>query len=338
MGAMDFDNSPIKLIVIVIAVVVVLHVLTAVTLAMVQTPAPIIEPPKIMPPIEIEMIALTPPIEIEEVVIKEIEEEKVEPEAVKKVKTQPKAKPIAAAKPKLIEKPKPIDKPKSKPTIKKTVEPVVKKDKPMVTQSKPELINKQSTVTVEKNNNQSLPITNQPTEAELTAQRLEAERHRKVVEQADTDNKAALQKERLRKEALAQAQKDAKEKAAQQQAAADIKAREAEKAAQAKADAASNEPMSFTAGNASWASTPNFSFPSRAERGASSGDTFTVGLLFRVNKQGGIESVKVSRSSGNPFIDKAALQQARQGKFKPFTKDGVPRVGNVTLSVSYKMP
>ena len=96
--------------------------------------------------------------------------------------------------------------------------------------------------------------------------------------------------------------------------------------------------MSFTAGNASWASTPNFSFPSRAEKSASSGDTFTVGLLFRVNKQGGIESVNVSRSSGNTFIDKAAMQQARQGKFKPFTKDGVPRVGNVTLSVSYKMP
>ena len=52
----------------------------------------------------------------------------------------------------------------------------------------------------------------------------------------------------------------------------------------------------------------------------------------------GIESVNVSRSSGNTVIDKAAMQQARQGKFKPFTKDGVARVGNVTLSVSYKMP
>ena len=342
MGATDFDQSRVKLIVMVIAVVVILHVLTAVTLAMVQTPAPVIKPAKIMPPIEIEMITLTPPIEVEEVVIEQIKDIERKPEPVKKVKVQPTVKPVAAAKPKLVEKSKPVDKVKTvdenKPAAKKIVEPITKKDKPIVIKTKPELISNQSAVTVEKNNTQLLPKANQPTEAELTAKRLEAERQRKVAEQADADNKAALQKESLRKEAFAQAQKEAKEKAAQQQAAADIKAREAEKAAQAKADAASNEPISFTAGNASWASTPNFSFPSRAERGASSGDTFTVGLLFRVNKQGGIESVSVSRSSGNPFIDKAAIQQARQGKFKPFTKDGVPRVGNVTLSVSYKMP
>ena len=97
--------------------------------------------------------------------------------------------------------------------------------------------------------------------------------------------------------------------------------------------------MSFTAGNADWAgSPPNFSFPSRAERAARSGDSFTVGLLFRVNKQGGIESVKVASSSGNALLDKTAVQQAGKGKFKPFTKDGMPRVGNVTLSVTYKMP
>ena len=329
MSATDFDQSPVKLVVMVILIVVILHGLTAVTLAMVQTPAPMIAPIKITPPIEIKLLS-PPPIEVEEVVIKEIQEE-----PVKKVNTQPKAKPVAAPKPKVVERPKtePIDKPKS--VVKKTVETITKKDKPVIIKSKPELIKNQSAVVVEKNNPQPLPKANQPTEAELTAQRLEAERQRKVVEQADADNKAALQKESLRKAAVAQAQKEAQEKAAQQQAVAD---REAEKAAQAKFDAASNEPMSFTAGNASWASTPNFSFPSRAEKSASSGDTFTVGLLFRVNKQGGIESVNVSRSSGNTVIDKAAMQQARQGKFKPFTKDGVARVGNVTLSVSYKMP
>lgn len=121
--------------------------------------------------------------------------------------------------------------------------------------------------------------------------------------------------------------------------AQDIADAKAAAKAQAKIEAANNEPMSFTAGNADWAgSPPNFSFPSRAERGARSGDSFTVGLLFRVNKQGGIESVKVASSSGNALLDKTAVQQAGKGKFKPFTKDGMPRVGNVTLSVTYKMP
>ena len=99
----------------------------------------------------------------------------------------------------------------------------------------------------------------------------------------------------------------------------------------------SDEPASFTANNASWASRPNFSFPDNA-RGVMSGDTFTVVLLFRVNKQGVIENVSLSKSSGNSVIDKAALKQARGGKFKPFTKDGVPRVGNVVFPIDYYVP
>lgn len=98
-----------------------------------------------------------------------------------------------------------------------------------------------------------------------------------------------------------------------------------------------NEPASFTANNASWASRPNFSFPDNV-RGIKSGDTFTVVLLFRVNKQGVIEDVSLSKSSGHAVIDKAALKQARGGKFKPFTKDGVPRVGNVIFPIDYYVP
>ena len=98
-----------------------------------------------------------------------------------------------------------------------------------------------------------------------------------------------------------------------------------------------NEPASFTANNASWASRPNFSFPDNV-RGIKSGDTFTVVLLFRVNKQGVIEDVSLSKSSGHSVIDKAALKQARGGKFKPFTKDGVPRVGNVIFPIDYYVP
>ena len=96
--------------------------------------------------------------------------------------------------------------------------------------------------------------------------------------------------------------------------------------------------MSFTASAANWASAPNFSFPDRAARRARSGDTLNVVLVLRVNKQGGIDSVRVAQSSGNTLLDKEAQRQVRSGKFKPFTKNGAPVVGNVTLPISYAVP
>ncbi|WP_261869736.1 energy transducer TonB [Psychrobacter sp. JCM 18901] len=96
--------------------------------------------------------------------------------------------------------------------------------------------------------------------------------------------------------------------------------------------------MSFTASSANWASAPNFSFPERAARRARSGDTLNVVLVLRVNKQGGIDNVRVAQSSGNPLVDKEARRQVRSGKFKPFTKNGVPVVGDVTLPISYAVP
>ena len=114
---------------------------------------------------------------------------------------------------------------------------------------------------------------------------------------------------------------------------------EAEAAARAKeAAAASNEPVNFTASNANWAAAPNFSFPERAARRARSGDTLNVVLVLRVNKQGGIDNVRIAQSSGNAALDKEAARQVRSGKFKPFMKNGTPVVGNVTLPVSYNVP
>ena len=124
------------------------------------------------------------------------------------------------------------------------------------------------------------------------------------------------------------------EAAAQAQAAREA----AEAAAEAAARAQSNEPVSFTASAANWASAPNFSFPDRAARRARSGDTLNVVLILRVNKQGGIDSVRVAQSSGNTLLDKEAQRQVRSGKFKPFTKNGAPVVGNVTLPISYAVP
>ena len=61
-------------------------------------------------------------------------------------------------------------------------------------------------------------------------------------------------------------------------------------------------------------------------------------LILQVNKQGGIDNVSLAQSSGNAALDREAQQQVRSGKFKPFTKNGVPVVGNVTLPISYAVP
>ena len=133
--------------------------------------------------------------------------------------------------------------------------------------------------------------------------------------------------------------KEAAQKAAQAKAAIQAEAAARAKAdADAKAAAASNEPVNFTASNANWASAPNFSFPERAAKRARSGDTLNVVLVLRVNKQGGIDSVRIAQSSGNSLVDKEAQRQVRSGKFKPFSKNGVPVVGNVTLPIAYAVP
>ena len=132
--------------------------------------------------------------------------------------------------------------------------------------------------------------------------------------------------------------KEAAQKAAQAKAAIQAAETAARADADAKAATASNEPVNFTASNANWASAPNFSFPERAAKRARSGDTLNVVLVLRVNKQGGIDSVRIAQSSGNSLVDKEAQRQVRSGKFKPFSKNGVPVVGNVTLPIAYAVP
>ena len=297
MSSTDFNTPPIKLIMLAVSLVVGLHVLTAMALVAIKPPAPTIELPTVTPPIEIQLVP-PPPVEIEEVVIKEIENE-----PVKKVKTQPKAKPVAAAKPKVVKQVKPVDKPKS--IVKKTVKPVVE-DKPVVIKKKP-------TVTIDSNTNQQPSTVKKPTATEL----------------ADA-NKAQGLADAKRAQELADAKRA--------QELADAKKAEADAIKAKAAAAASNTPVNFTATNANWASPPSISFPTSAARRAKSGDRLTVVLVLRVNKQGGIDNVRVAQSSGNKLLDKEAQRQVRSGKFKPFTKGGVPVVGNVTLPIDYVVP
>ena len=320
MSSTDLDAPPLKAILIAIIVVVGLHVLTAVALVTIKPSEPKIERVQVTPPIEIEFVSLPAPnteheVKAEQPVVQQKPQPIVEPERIEPPKPQPQQKPIAEPKAKVVT---------AKPTEIKNktadVEPVAK-----VENKKPDIIKKESPkIDTSMADEQRKIIAAQ---AEKAAQ----DAHARAV----ADAKAAREAQAA---ADANTAKEAAQKAAQAKA-------EREAAAQAKADAdakaaaaASNEPVNFTASNANWASAPNFSFPERAAKRARSGDTLKVVLILRVNKQGGIDSVRIAQSSGNSLVDKEAQRQVRSGKFKPFSKNGVPVVGNVTLPIAYAVP
>lgn len=314
MSSTDLEAPPLRLILIAIILVVGLHLLTAIALVIIKAPMLKDEPIKETPPLEIQMVTLpTQPIEN---VVTEVEEV-----------PQSKAESIPTPKP----EPKPEPKTQQKMKAVTPVDPVVREEEPIVQKEKPVQTPPIKEPPVKKKIEDKPPVIDKSVADEQ--RRIIAAQTEKAAQQAERQAQAkALQ------EAQAQAARDA-----QAQADANAAKEAAQKAAQAKAEreaaaAASNEPVNFTASAANWASAPNFSFPDRAARRARSGDTLNVVLVLRVNKQGGIDSVRVAQSSGNSLLDKEAQRQVRSGKFKPFTKNGAPVVGNVTLPIAYAVP
>ena len=335
MSSTDLDAPPLKSILIAILVVLGLHVLTAVALVAIKPSTPKTPLSKQTPPIEIELVTL--PAELPEETI-----ETVKPVEVKKM---PSPKPVPAAKPKPVAE-------VSKPVVQKqkaevTPQPKVEKPVPVTKEPVADKLPTKKPIKQEK----------QQPDIDKTFEKQQAEQRRIVAAQAEKAAQEAanqarakalqddIQKANAKAARDAQAQAEANAKAAKDAAEAKAAKQAEEAAARAKAEAdakaaatASNEPVNFTASAANWASAPNFSFPDRAARRARSGDTLNVVLVLRVNKQGGIDSVRVAQTSGNAALDKEAARQVRSGKFKPFTKNGAPVVGNVTLPVAYNVP
>lgn len=322
MSSTDLEAPPLRLILIAIILVVGLHLLTAIALVIIKAPTLKDEPIKETPPLEIQMVTLpTQPIEN---VVTEVEEV-----------PQSKAESIPTPKP----EPKPEPKTQQKMKAVTPVDPVVREEEPIVQKEKPVQTPPIKEPPVKKKIEDKPPVIDKSVADEQ--RRIIAAQAEKTAQQAERQAQAkALQEAQAQAARDAQAQADANAAKEAAQKAAQAKAeREAEAAARAKAEAAaSNEPVNFTASAANWASAPNFSFPDRAARRARSGDTLNVVLVLRVNKQGGIDSIRVAQSSGNPLLDKEAQRQVRSGKFKPFTKNGAPVVGNVTLPIAYAVP
>lgn len=326
MSSTDLETPPTRLILLSLLIVVGLHVLTAVALAVIETPKPKPVPKEDITPVEIEFVTLPAN------------------NAVAKVETKEPVQQVKKVTVKKEVQPKPVQKPKAEPPPKKRVEtpiepakPVVKKvseTPPIIATEKTSTESSQKPVPKEAAPKKISPEPIVDTSAADEQRKEAAARAKKAAQEAQ--DRAAQEAKRVADAKAAAQAKAAREAEAAAQAQAAREAAEA--AAEAAARAQSNEPVSFTASAANWASAPNFSFPDRAARRARSGDTLNVVLVLRVNKQGGIDSVRVAQSSGNTLLDKEAQRQVRSGKFKPFTKNGAPVVGNVTLPISYAVP
>ena len=60
-------------------------------------------------------------------------------------------------------------------------------------------------------------------------------------------------------------------------------------------------------------------------------------LAVTVDKQGNVADVKVTKSSGNTAVDKAAISQVKKSKLHPFEQDKSPVVGLINLPIEYKV-
>ena len=330
MSSTDLETPPLKSILIAILVVVGLHVLTAVALVAMKPSAPKVALPKQTPPIEIELVSLPAALPKEPVkVVKSVEKE------VTKVVID---KSTPAPKPQAIIKPKPVTETPKQPVVqerKPDITPLVKKEKTTsIAQEKPsqkQIQKEESHPAIDKAISEQLANNQKVNNQQAEQRRLVAAQAQVAAQEIQMQQAQAQEAQRV---ANAKAARDAQAKASAEAARA---AKQAEEAAKAAAE--SNEPVNFTASSANWVSAPNFSFPERVARRANSGDTLNIVLILRVNKQGGIDNVRIAQSSGNAALDKEATRQVRSGKFKPFTNNaGVPVVGNVTLPVSYAVP
>ncbi|MEC5208973.1 TonB family protein [Psychrobacter sp. PL15] len=343
MGSTSFNAPSLKLILIVVGTVVALHVLTAMALVSIRPLTPVIQPAKAEPAIEIQLVTLAV----------ETEGSEITTDAVKPTKAlKPLSKPAAVLKSKAKSIPQTAKTSKPVTATKPVVKAAVKSEQKNIT---PKLETQANTSNVAKNEPfsqyiqqnsmttaqaDSLTAINEGKMLAAQAEKSAQEAHAKIMRDAQAAANAKVLRDDAQQIADAKAvqqvnaAKEASQAAARAKTASDAKAAATAKAAAA----ASNTPVSFNASNANWTAKPNFNFPDRAKRGTKSGDTFNLVLMLQVNKQGSIDSVRLAQSSGNALLDREAQRQVRSGKFRPFMKNDVPVVGNVTLPISYAVP
>lgn len=81
----------------------------------------------------------------------------------------------------------------------------------------------------------------------------------------------------------------------------------------------------------------NWTDPPYPEQARQQGVEGTVTLRLTVERDGAAREVRVSRSSGHPALDEAAVAHLRHIRFSPAVKDGVPVATTITFKVKFRL-
>ena len=305
MSSTNLDAPSPKLKLATIAVVVGLHVLTAVALASVKTPEMKVEPEKVTPPIEIELITPPPPpppVEIEEIKIEE------KPKPVEKLDTKLKAKPVTA--------------------------PVVKKSKKSV---KDPSINKPP---VESPSNNNPPDELPP---ESTNNTTDSSQQKNLGGVVDNSTTTVVQVEtNLGKKPTIDTSANnntgsnspSSTGAGKQNTGGNNGGNRKETT-----PAVDTGPVSLGVGEASWRSggEPRLGFLAN-ERSLIEKGSISVTAAITVDEKGNITNASISPSTGNRKIDIKIERAIKKAKLKPFIRNGVAVRGTVSLPIRYDLP
>lgn len=176
-------------------------------------------------------------------------------------------------------------------------------------------------------------LTQQVTASEKVPENLakQADKQRQFNNQQDVDHvKQQAEQKQTELQAL---QQEIHKQQLEQQKANQI---EAEKAVQAKKLAQNNESINFGNGDAIWKTKPNLNFSGNLARIIEVQNLSNMKVQLHINDKGQINSVMITRSSGNAQVDSAVSQRLRSAKLKPFIRNGVAvsGIGNLTIQLN----
>lgn len=158
------------------------------------------------------------------------------------------------------------------------------------------------------------------------AQREQTAREKAEREATEKAERAKAEQAKAEREKAQQAER---EKTAREQA----EKAEREKAEKAKAEQANRKPVNFGAGDAKWKSRPNIKLTGNLAKIAQQQQLTHLTVQLSVAVNGSITNVTIVASSGDSQIDSFFQQRLRSAKLQPFTQNGVPVAGTVTLPI-----
>ena len=306
MSSTNLDAPSTKLTLAAIAIVVGLHVLTAVALASVKTPEMKVEPEKVTPPIEIELITPPPPppVEIEEIKVEE------KPKLVRQLDTKPKAKPVAA--PRNV---KPPPKPPKDPSNNKPPAPSPSNNQP------PDKLPPESTNNTSANDGQKNLGGVVASSTKTIVQKVKPTAQQPTIDTSANNNKGNNSPSNI-----GDGQKNtggSNEGGNQKETIPPV----------------DPGPVSFGGSEASWRSgrEPRLGFLAN-ESSLKDKGSISVTAAITVDEKGNITKVSISPSTGNRKIDREIEKAIRRAKLTPFIRNGVAVRGTVSLPIRYKLP